>query len=386
MFKQKDVAVLNIGSHKITVLIGGKSENGVFKISGRGNAFYDGYMQGEWLSEESLFSAVERALSVAEVEADKRIKTLYIGVPAEFSAVQCKTVTLDFGRPFKVSDEEINRLFEKGDTYANDPDFDCVNCSAVNYALGRISKRIIEPRGLETPSLTGLVSYVLAERRFKRLFEDFAMRMKLKSVEYISMPWAEVMSLFEPEQRDRYVVLADVGYMSSSVTVARGDGALSLASFSVGGAHVAADINEVLDIPYSAAEDIKERVDLNLVFAKGDNYESNDRIKAPADIVNEVARARVEHIADLINAALDSAEHKCPSFAALYLTGSGISYMRGARELLSGKLQRAVEVVSPSAPGLSRPEYSGAVSLLDMASRLESARNPFGGFFRLRKR
>jgi cell division protein FtsA len=387
MFKQKDVAALYIGSHTVIVLIGGKTESGVFRVSGRGLAFYDGYMQGEWLSEDSLFSAAERALSIAEGEAGCRVKFLYVGVPAEFSAVQCKSVTLNFGRSFRVSDEEINRLFEKGDTYGDNPDFECVNCSAVYYALGRGSvKRIIEPRGLETRELTGLISYVLAERRFRRLLEEFANRLHIKNLEFISVQWAEIMSLFEPAQRDRYVVLADVGYMSSSVTVARGDGALSLASFSVGGAHIAADINEVLKIPYTAAEDLKEDVDLYRVFSESDAYESRGGVKAPADIVNEIARARVENIADLINSALDAAEYKCPPYAPLYLTGSGLSYMRGACEVLNGKLQRTVEVISPSAPGLSGPKYSGAVSLLDMASGFKNAKSMFDGFFKLKRK
>ena len=43
MPKINDVAVLDIGSKKISVMIGGKSEKGVYNIKGFGSCYYSGF-------------------------------------------------------------------------------------------------------------------------------------------------------------------------------------------------------------------------------------------------------------------------------------------------------------------------------------------------------
>ncbi|HRR89544.1 MAG TPA: cell division protein FtsA, partial [Eubacteriales bacterium] len=193
--------------------------------------------------------------------------------------------------------------------------------------------------------------------------------------------WAETMSLFEAAQRDKYVLLADIGYMSTTVSQARGDGLTSIASFSLGGAHISGDIAEVLSIPFKTAEDIKEKVDLNLQFSSGEMYEAADKTKVAADITNEIVKARLEQMAEFLKRAIDKSELKCPSYVPLYLTGLGVSYIRGAKEFLAEKTGKNIEIVAPVAPGYNRPCRSSLISLLDVASNLDESK-PKAEFFK----
>lgn len=372
MFGSSDVTVLDIGSHKITAVFGKRTAKGVFCIKAVTDEYYDGYQQGEWLSEDSLFRAVKTVLEKLREQVGARSKKLYVGVPGEFSAVKCKQVSLKFGRSFKVTDEEIDRLFEKGDSSSSDPDYTVVNTSAIYYVCDDNDKRIIEPRGLTAYKLTGLVSYVYGERSFTGLLESFAERLGFKEVEFLSVAWAETMSLFEPEQRDKYVLLVEVGYISTTVSLARGDGLLSIGSFSIGGAHISADLSQVLDVPFLTAEDIKEKIDLNLAFSESDKYEAADKTRVSADLANEIARARLENIAEYVVRALELADIKCPAYVPVFLTGGGVSFMRGAKEFLADKIGKSVEIIAPTAPGFNKPNCSSLISLLDVASRLSS--------------
>ena len=70
-----------------------------------------------------------------------------------------------------------------------------------------------------------------------------------------------------------------------------------------------------------------------------------------------------ENIAD----ALETSGFVVPDYVPLMITGGGISYIRGAKEHVSGRLGSAVEVVSPKVPLMDKPTESSILSLLDLA-------------------
>ena len=251
MAKLNDVAVLDIGSKKISVMIGNKTPKGVFNVKGFGSCYYSGFSGGKWFNVQDLKSAVGKALHVAEAESGVKAKKLYIGVPSEFIAIVVKEVVLARGRAQRITDADVTELFEQGDTYKNHSRYTTIGNFAIYYTLDDKTRRFVEPRGIEAYKITGLVSYVLCERSFTSLFENIAKDLRLKEVEYVSSIWAEGMSLLSEDKRYRRQLIADVGYITSSVAVVQGDGLVSLTSFSLGGGHVASDIAMMFEVPFS---------------------------------------------------------------------------------------------------------------------------------------
>lgn len=250
MAKLNDVAVLDIGSKKISVMIGNKTPKGVFNVKGFGSCYYSGFSGGKWFNVQDLKSAVGKALHVAEAESGVKAKKLYIGVPSEFIAIVVKEVVLARGRAQRITDADVTELFEQGDTYKNHSRYTTIGNFAIYYTLDDKTRRFVEPRGIEAYKITGLVSYVLCERSFTSLFENIAKDLRLKEVEYVSSIWAEGMSLLSEDKRYRRQLIADVGYITSSVAVVQGDGLVSLTSFSLGGGHVASDIAMMFEVPF----------------------------------------------------------------------------------------------------------------------------------------
>lgn len=74
MAKLNDVAVLDIGSKKISVMIGNKTPKGVFNVKGFGSCYYSGFSGGKWFNVQDLKSAVGKALHVAEAESGVKAK------------------------------------------------------------------------------------------------------------------------------------------------------------------------------------------------------------------------------------------------------------------------------------------------------------------------
>ncbi|OKZ58141.1 MAG: hypothetical protein BHV97_01490 [Clostridium sp. CAG:349_48_7] len=182
MAKLNDVAVLDIGSKKISVMIGNKTPKGVFNVKGFGSCYYSGFSGGKWFNVQDLKSAVGKALHVAEAESG-----------SEFIAIVVKEVVLARGRAQRITDADVTELFEQGDTYKNHSRYTTIGNFAIYYTLDDKTRRFVEPRGIEAYKITGLVSYVLCERSFTSLFENIAKDLRLKEVEYVSSIWAEGM-------------------------------------------------------------------------------------------------------------------------------------------------------------------------------------------------
>lgn len=374
MPRSNDVAVLDVGSKKVCVLIGGKTTKGVFNIKGFGSCYYSGYSGGKWFNVSDLKEAVKKAVKIAEAESGIKIKKLYIGVPSEFIAVVVKEVVHARARATRVTDADVTALFEQGDTYANHSRYATINNSAVYYTLDDKTRRYLEPRGLEAYKLTGLVSYILCERGFLTLFEQIAHELRLKEIEYISEIWAEAVSLFSEEARLKRQLLVDVGYISSSVAAFQGDGLVQLTSFSLGGGHIASDLSMMFEVPFAVAEEIKDKIDLSLDYTEENFYEAGEKGKyhLSALDVNEVAKSRLDTIAEFINESIGQAGFERGAHSPIYLTGHGVTQLRGAKEYLSAALRNPIEIIFPSAPRFNKPKFSSTVSLLDVASDLHA--------------
>ena len=115
MAHSKDVAVLDVGSEKLTVYVGERTVNGTFNIKGTGEALYEGFKGGEWLDPNGLFDAVEKACTGAMRGLGTKFRKLYVGVPGEFTAVVTKEVGFALDKTRKIRDCDLDELFKTGD-------------------------------------------------------------------------------------------------------------------------------------------------------------------------------------------------------------------------------------------------------------------------------
>jgi cell division protein FtsA len=318
--------------------------------------------------------------------AGSKIRKIFIGVPAEFTYSVCREPALLFEKERRITDDEIAALFKKSDKFDNDGGFVTINASPVYFLLGD-NRRIVQPRGLLTDKIKALVSYVRCPKTFideiKAVFQGHPIE-----IEFVSAMLAEILYLFEPEERDRYVLFADAGYISSGLALLRGDGILHLASFSMGGAHISADISELFQIPFDEAESVRARIDLNNPDeATAIKSEASDTEISGKDVA-DAAAARLSDFADAFKICIKNSLYDCPPHVTMYLTGGGLSYLKGAKEFLSEALGRNVEIIAPNIPKYDKPHYSALFGLIDMCGGaddeavLKKKKGFFSGLFK----
>lgn len=374
---KKDVAVLDFGSSTITALIGERGVNGTFRMKGKGYADYAGFQNGEFLEPDQVKLAVAFAISNAEMEYGYKINEIYVGVPGEFSNVVCRDSRTNFGRRKKIGENELKLFYQQANIYKKHPTHSVINQCPIFFSLDD-GKRIIDPVGMSSASLRGFVSFVLAENNFIDFVDGILSELQVKRAGFISSCLAEMLYLFDPTVRDRYALLVDCGYITTNVMLGRGDGLLFMNSFSMGGGHISGDLAQCLKIPFSEAESLKRKIIFSWNASDSDTYEIQGKeFISPFSAVatNQIAEDRVEMICTYILKCIERCEFEFPDYIPVFLTGGGLCYIKGIKDIMSRMLGRRVEIVKPSGPNMGRPEFSTELGLLDVALSCEENEN-----------
>lgn len=376
---RRNIAVLDFGTSRVSVMIGDRGINNAFDIKGYGETNYAGFMDGEFLQPETLMQDVQEALACAENNARCKITHLYIGVPAEFCSVVVKKGKINFERPHKITDKDIQDLFDSVDDLHNLADNEVINRAPVYYILDDDCK-IIEPKGKVTQEISGTISFVLCEKTFLNKIKQILAPLHIQNIEFFSEPLSECLYLVPPEQRDGCAVLVDCGFLTTSVSIVMGDGLLSLNSFSLGSGHIVADFSDVFGLNVEQAERLKRKISLDYVPEAGEVIELDTKQgvqKINAKQVYQIIDYRVKQIARMIKKCLDMYSIDLPNYLPLFITGGGVSHIQGMPEIMKEELNRSVEIVRPDDPELHQPQLSSALSLLDLAIKQNKQKNSF---------
>lgn len=367
--------IIDIGSSSVVTMIGERGINHSFRVLGKGEVNYDGFSNGKFFDPDSLKNVIAMSISNAEQSSGLKVTDVFLGVPGEFCNCLCKDVTIDLSRKRKVKQSDIYALFEHG--IKPHPTYSTINHSAIYYTLDD-GKRVIDPVGKTTKMLTGKICYILAENNFLDFISNIFAEIGIKHLLFLSSNLAEMTYLLDPAIRDRYAILADVGYITTNVMVGQGDGLLFLNSFSMGGGHITGDLCQVLNIPFAQAETLKHKVVLNWQATENDTYEimGKEFISThSARATNEITEARIEIIANYILKCLARCDYEIPDYLPIYVTGGGVSYIKGVRDFLSSKLGRKVQILTPGLAHSERPDLSSEISLLNLA--IEQTENDY---------
>ncbi len=365
--------ILDIGSSTIVALIGRIGANDTFLVSGKGEISYAGFQNASFLEPENLKLVIATAISNAEISAGEKISELVIGVPGEFCACIPKNLSIEFAKIKRVTDIDVENILRQGNSFEGDPAYAVIGKSAICFDIDD-TRRVIDPVGMKAKKLSAQISYMLAQKYFLSQMAEVFNELKIKITAFVSSPLAECLYLFDPAVRDKYAILVDVGYITTNVSIARGNALLFLNSFSLGGGFITADLAECLKIQFNEAERLKHKVLLGWQTNQGDVYtlEGDEFMQTySAKATNEIVGDRIEMICEYVLKCLDNCIYDLPEFLPIYVTGGGLNYLKGVKSILSKKLKRTVELVAPSLPNMNRPDYSSEVGLLNLTLKNE---------------
>lgn len=374
MFK-RSVAVLEIGSKNVTCVIAQRGVNGTFIIKSVAEKKYDGFDGGKFFSKKSVSEAIMSVISETSKNVRMRISDLYVGVPGEFSTVRTQNHTLAFNRKKRIGEKEIRELYNWF-TLDKSSDYVITDVSAIYFELDD-SRRVLHPQGAKTYKLTGYLSYMLCTKEFQHIVGNTCRTVGVKNIHYISESLAECDYLLNEQQKEYPRVLIDCGYLTTNVCVAYGGGVLFQKAFSYGGGYITASLIDAFDIGLDFAEKLKRTINLGFDVKSTEKYTvtlNDDFIVVPIEKANLTVRACLDELAGQISNLLTEWHIECDRNVPAALTGGGISYMRGAKELLASRLDSGIFIVVPPVPAMNLPDKSACLSLLDRALGIEEGR------------
>lgn len=366
--RTNSVAVLDIRSSEITALVGERGVNNTFIIKSKYVCAYDGYAEGELLDVNSFKSAISDVVK-STLAATEGVKSFFVGVPGEFLKLKCTDKVISFKSAKKITRSDCEMLIDMSMPQQSEG-WKIIRHSCPYFILSD-KRKICDPVGAVSDSLQGKCSFYECNTAFIGCVKDvFAGFKAIGTVNFIPSNYAEAMYLLDEEIRSDCAVLFDFGYISSTYSVVCGNGLLFSESFSLGVGHLAYYLSSELDIPFPVASEFLTKVNLNakerLTSEEEVVYEGRTYVFATSELRNLI-REGLDGLCETIEECRQSFIGKNLNGKSLYVTGEHIRTVRGTVDHISGRLEKAVEVVAPKIPYYDKPQFSSVLSLLDTA-------------------
>ncbi len=375
-----DMVVIDIGSKSICAYNAERLSDDNFAVKNSYEIEYDGFMDGAWIAPEQVLPSIVKLIDKIERNSG-RIKRVYVGIPSQFAIVRTVFEKVSFPQRKRVTSTDISDLMDGNDPFIGSP-YTRIHAEAAYY-LNDKGERLASPIGKETSALKTQIAYVGVKTEVISSIRQGLLRYGVKSVEFIQSEYAAALSLFSKEERENGVVLADIGFLSTTVLFIGGDALLELKDFSLGGSMIPLGISTTMNIPFNVAAALTQKINLGYK-GEGDyslKYDANT-YTYPIEQINVIAKECISCVVNYIRKALQAFRFDIAPDQPIFLTGGGFSEIRFSREYISKCFDREVEVVQPSMPNYDKPCYSTMVGLLKKAIIMEKGEK-FGFFKRL---
>ena len=364
--QKKQVAVIDIGSSKITAVVGERGTNKTFIIKGRFSYDYDGFCSGEFFDTLKLSEILALAVKNLSQTMRSALKTVYVGVPSDFTQIFVKESQISFSKKKKITDEDVDSLFD-GAFLMKSSKNTLINRSAIVYELDDF-RRLANPLGVQSEILKGKLSFVVASEYFMENVANVLKKQGVLDVECVSSTLAQALYLLEAETRDRTAVILDVGYIASSLTIVQGDGIVFEKSFDFGGGYITAGLSDKFELDFHVAEKLKRKVNL---YSCGsglcDLIEMDNGEYFPLEEIKNSVVYSLETLCEKVMESIEESGFNIPEYIPLMITGGGISFIRGAKEHLAKRIGMPVSILKPKVPMMENPTESSILSLLNLA-------------------
>lgn len=362
------VIVIDVGSSKIIAVSGERGVNGTFAIDAFSELRYEGFSEGKFFDEGELKQTIINVLTAVCDSSRYKASEIFVGVPGSFIRIENRKFRLSFGRKKKITAKDKEDLLEAGKRKIEVAGYEAAHASGVYYSLDD-NRKVADPVGCVSSSLGGLITYQLCENYFSELVRTAVAKVSKASVRFVYDGYAEGRFLLGDDAVDAVKVIVDVGYITTNSTIFVGDGVIAKDSLDCGGGYITAALVEKYGLSPGAAERLKREISLGYVRGGQSKYvvEDDGDVKSyPVEEINETVKGVLDEIAGNVDEFLEENSGKV-NVGEIYLTGGGISYMRGAKEHLAGRFGQTVDVLVPAVPQYNKPVYAAAISLLDFA-------------------
>lgn len=371
------IVSIDIGTSNVCTLIGRVNNYTQLEIVGRGMTPCNGLKKGVIVDIDSTASSIRDSIEKAELAANMRVGSAYVNIHGMHVNVINNTGQLNIDGN-EITHHDIENILQEVSSIEIPEDRQLIDVIPRQYIIDGYDE-IIEPAGMvgtrfevDADILTGKITSV----------QNIIKSMERAGVQIdgiVAEAFATGEISLTQDERDIGVVLLDVGGSVTDVSVFHAKRLVFYDTIPVGGDHITNDIAIGLRITNVEAEKIKRQFELALTsLIKNDQeisvFDINENKKKDVKVseVVEIIEARVYEIFSLCKNMLDKAGVTVPDSGSVVMTGAGISYVDGCKQLANEVFELPVRTVQAGQiQGVSKPEYIAAAGIIKYVSNVK---------------
>ena len=351
MPKQNIIAGLDIGSSKISVIVGNTLHGSPQKIGviGVGHAPSEGLRAGVVVDINQTAEAIRKAIANAELMAGVKIDSVCVSISGEHIIGQTSDGVVSVANN-EISHDDVDRAMIAAKALSIPADREILHVIQQNFVVDA-QDRIREPIGMSGARLEAYAYIITGGTTAIQNLLNSIEKAGVPIVEtLVAAPLAATQAVVSRDEREVGIALVDIGDGTTEIIVYKEDSIQHTAVVPVGGQHVTNDIAQYLKVTLPEAEELKlhrgcawtELVDPEDVRSIPVTSESNpprfiDRVE-----LAQIIEYRMVEILEVIGYELGD----IPLPGGLFLTG-GTALMDGLQELAEAVLQLRVQIGYP---------------------------------------
>jgi len=373
------IVSVDIGTSKVCTLIGRVNKNSQLDIAGRGMSPCAGLKKGIIIDIESTASCVKSSIQEAESEADMKVGSAYVNIHGmHVSVINNKSwISISNGNR-EITQHDIDNVLHSVRDIDFPDDRQLIDVVPRQYIIDGYDE-IIDPVGMVGTKLEVDADIVVGKITSVQNIVKSIERAGIQIDGIVAEAFATGEISLTQDERDMGVVLLDVGGGLTDISVYQGKRLVFYDSIPVGGDHITNDIAIGLHITNIEAEKIKRQFELALTsLIKNDqeisvlDINENKKKNVKVSEVVEIIEARVYEIFSLCRNQLEKAGSLISPDGGVVLTGAGISYVDGCKQLAQEVFEVPVRVVQATQlQGVVKPEFIASAGIIRYVANIK---------------
>jgi len=371
------VTGLDIGTHKIAVVVGELNESGSVQILGAGISPSQGLKQGVIVNLEEAIDSIQKAVHEAQLTAGLQIKDVIVGISGDHvRSINSRGVVAVSRSDREIDQSDIDRVIEAARAIALPSDQEVMHVLPQEFVLDS-RKGIHTPIGLSGVRLEAEVhivtSAISASKNIIRCVNKAGLRVLGRVLESLASSEA----VLTPDEKELGVCLVDLGGGTTDIAMFFEGTVRHTGIIGLGGQNVTNDIALGLRTPIEQAELIKKKYGCaNKNFINPDDYfiaksiGGREETEVSREMLCSIIQPRMEEIFSLIAKEIKRSSFGDKMGAGAVISG-GASQLNGTVELAREILGMPIKIGFPqSVTGLiesvSSPKFATGVGLVMM--------------------
>lgn len=391
MAKHDVVVGLDVGTTKVSCIIGEVDPDNKIDIVGKGKSYSCGVKKGVVVNIDETVKSITKAVEEAERMAGYKVNSVYVGVTGEhISSINSHGVITVANGNKEIITDDVKRAVEAAKIisipsereviHVIPGDFTIDGQSGVKNPVGMSGSRL----EVDTHIVTGVVTFL---NNVNKCVVSAGLEVEDNGL--VLEPLASSLAVLQEAEKELGTLLIDIGGGTTDLAIFRQGNIWHTAALPIGGNHITYDIAVAFRLSLDEAELVK----ISHGYASPSIIEDEETIQVtPLSKTNtenitsrqltEMIFPRVEEIFSLIKAEINRVLTKDMTLAAVTITG-GTSLLKGIEKVAEEVLELPVRVGCPAkingmADTVASPIYSTGVGLLLYGAKMRQELKAMG--------